>query len=220
MVRDHFGRCPQVPARMAQEFQTLKGQNAQGATDSKQYWVYAAQKLGMINADSGIERPEASQVTAQQMPPYGATSGEAIQEEQPALVNVSEDSNRFTPFLYELMKHLQLVHLLASERVGKRKGLPIGLEGLGCKYCCRKGRLGFSRCFPLRRRALPSHMHDLYRHCLRCPLCPEEVKQQLQQVHDSSNNRSNASSNNPSRDLDSYAVIWAKLGRQRDLTTS
>lgn len=215
MVRDHFGKCSEVPPDKAREFQTLKGQNAQGATDSKQYWVYAAQKLGMIDAASGIERPEASRAAARQMPPYGATNSEAIPEPSAALV-ADEDSSRLTPFLYELMKHLQIVNLLAPERVGKRKGLPVGLEGLGCKYCCRKRRLGFSRCFPLRRRALPSHMYDLYRHSLRCPLCPEEVKQQLKQSHD---NPEGGSSSN-SRDQDAYAVIWAKLGRQRDLTTS
>ena len=213
MVRDHFGKCPEVPADKAREFQSLKGQNAQGATDSKQYWVYAAQKLGMVDADRGIERPEASRKAAEDMPPYGAASNESIAEPSTALV-VESDASRLTPFLYELMKNLQLVNLLAPERVGKRKGLPLGLEGLGCRYCCRKGRLGFSRCFPLRRRALPSHMYDLYRHCLRCPLCPEEVKQQLKQAHDGQ------SDSNASKDQDAYAVVWAKLGRQRDLTTS
>ena len=215
MVRDHFGKCSEVPADKAKEFQTLKGQNAQGATDSKQYWVYAARKLGMVDADSGIERPEASRIAAEKMPPYGATADGNVSE-QPTPLVVEDDAPRLTPFLFELMKNLQLVHLLAPERVGKRKGLPLGLEGLGCKYCCEKGRLGFSRCFPLRRRALPSHMYDLYRHCLRCPLCPEEVKEQLKQSHDGNNDGSGGNS----RDQDAYAVIWAKLGRQRDLTTS
>jgi hypothetical protein len=226
MVRDHFGKCPAVPREKALEFQTLKQKNSQGATDSKHYWVYAAQKLGMVDAGSGIQRTQESIKQALQMPPYGASieanpndgcaQGDDEAEESPSLV-CPEDQARLTPFLYELMRHLRLVHLLPSERVGKRKGLPVGLEGMGCQYCFREGRLGFSRCFPLRRRALPSHVLDLYHHCLRCPLCPEEVKEHLK--HASQRDNETFTDQSPAS-ADAYAIIWAKLGRQRDLTTS
>ncbi|CAB9513495.1 expressed unknown protein [Seminavis robusta] len=223
MVRDHFIKCPAVPSDKALAFQSLKQKNAQGATDSKQYWVYAAKKLGMVDAKSGIERNEESIERAAQMPPYGTTVGpggveeEKDDDEEEAPLAGPDDQSRLTPFLYDLLRQLKLVHLLPSERVGKRKGLPVGLEGLGCQYCSREGRLGFSRCFPLRRRALPSHVLDLYRHCLRCPLFPEEPKEQLKL---SFQRELDSNGGEPSPAVDSYSIIWTKLGRQRDLTTS
>ena len=221
MVRDHFVHCSELPKDLFQKFQSLKGKNAQGATDSKQYWVYAARKLGMHDAEKGIQLTDASKAAAQNMLPYGMTADlsnmvKARAQDPPLLNNPEQDKLKLTPFLLQLLKHLRIVHLTPSEQVGKRKGLPVGLEGLGCKYCFEKGRLGFSRCFPLRRRALPSHVHDLYQHCLRCTLCPTEVKAKLTSAFDSKLN----TVNNTEKEVESFSLIWDKLGRKRDLTTS
>lgn len=220
MVRDHFVHCSELPTDLFQKFQTLKGKNAQGATDSKQYWVYAARKLGMYDADKGIQSTDTSMAAAKKVLPYGMTDlsllVRARAQDPPLLNDPQSDKSKLTPFLLQLLKHLRIVHLMPSEQVGKRKGLPVGLEGLGCKYCFEKGRLGFSRCFPLRRRALPSHVHDLFQHCLRCTLCPPEVKTKLTSVFNSKVD----TLNKMEKEVESFSFIWDKLGRKRDLTTS
>ena len=247
MVRDHFVRCPELPPDLFRKFQFLKGKNAQGATDSKQYWVYAAQKLGMKDAASGIEMTEESKTAVKSMLPYGMTTPVplfvAMYSNDPPLLSAAagavvvvgggdnDDNNNegaaanneaaiLTPFLRLLLKHLRLVHLLPSERVGKRKGLPVGLEGLGCSYCFQEGRLGFSRCFPLRRRALPSHVEDLYQHCMRCTLFPDEAKKELMAVEKQDKLTTTPNSIKAERETLSYALIWGKMGRKRDLTTT
>jgi len=237
MVRDHFIKCTELPKEYHEKFQSLKGKNAQGATDSKQYWVYAAKKLGMVDdAENGIKLSPDAKAAADVLPPYGATAESAAAGGAAAAAAASgggaastsksllkkgaakdgeeDDKSKLTPFLYALLEHLQMVYLLSSERVGKRKGLPVGLEGLGCNYCCQAGRLGFSRCFPLRRRALPSHVYDLYQHVLRCTLCPQEVKDRLKTLHE------NNSTGIDEKEVESFTLIWERLGRKRDLTTS
>jgi len=53
MLRDHFGNCNAMPSPTKEKFLRLKRKTTQGATDSKLFWVYAAEQLGLINTKDG-----------------------------------------------------------------------------------------------------------------------------------------------------------------------
>ena len=194
----------------------------------------------------------ATVAAAKSMPPYGTTTAEQATlldsaddpETSSSLLQTPEDKSTTSPFVYELTSHVRMVRLLDSERVGKRKTLPLGLPGFGCRYCYRVGRLGFSRCYPLRRRGLAAQVYDMHRHLQRCTLCPEDVKMQLchlakqqrrQKRQGNVNDESPESSDDDEADtaksqraatLDDRAdakyldLLWSRMGRTVDLTTS
>jgi len=212
----------------------------------------------MVEADvtgGGIIMTEATIAAGNAMPPYGTTEIEqaALQstadkpEANGSQLRRPEDASNTSPFVYELMSHVRMVGLLDSERVGKRKTLPLSLEGFGCRYCYRVGRLGFSRCYPLRRRGLAAQVYDMYHHLQRCTLCPGTVKQQLcllakderrQKRHAAGNGEDHSSDDDhddhevgkpkskraPTLDdrLDAeyLDLMWGRMGRTVDLTTS
>ena len=188
MVRDHFSKCQEIPDDIQSSYLARKGTNSQGACDSRHYWHFAAKKLGMVEAgDGGISMTPESVAAGKAMPPYGTTKEEQItlrclatrQVEENALLLQQDEACKTSPFVEKLMAHVRMVGLLDSERVGKRKALPIGLNGFGCRYCYDVGRLGFSRCYPLRRRGLAAQVYDMHLHLQRCTLCPTDVKNQL-----------------------------------------
>ena len=60
MQRDHFPHCQAIPVEKRERLAALRKNNIQGACDSKQYWIYAAQTLGMFDTHRGIEITPAS----------------------------------------------------------------------------------------------------------------------------------------------------------------
>lgn len=214
MVRDHFGHCVGVPKDKKQRFLKLKGLTSPSSSLSRQYWTFAAKKLGMIDSEFGIMINEESQAAAAKIPPFGTSAQETkdIQAAQEELMVCERDQNGISAYLFFLLSQAQVVHLLPSERVGKRKDAAVGLPGFGCKYCAKSGRLGFCRMFPLNKRSLPDKVNDLYNHMMRCPNCPPMTKRVLEgRRTEQETNRTFAE-----RDRDYIDRIWIKLGRDCD----
>lgn len=183
MIRDHFPRCEHVPKESMDMFHKLKGRNNQGAADSKHFWSYAAEKLGMADSESGIFMDDATQQAARTKLPFSTTDGiMKAARTSPVLLLTGEDRTLVSPFLYELLSRVQRVNLLDCECRSTRKNLKVGLPGFGCRYCFQAGRLGFSRIFPTKRKGLPEKANDMYEHMRRCPLCPAEVKKRLESL--------------------------------------
>lgn len=183
MIRDHFPRCEQVPKESMEMFHKLKGRNNQGAADSKHFWSYAAEKLGMVDSEAGIFMDEQTQRAAKCKRPFSTTN--AILEATlapPVLLVTGEDRELVSPYLYEMLSRVQRVNLLDCECRSTRKNLKVGLPGFGCRYCFEAGRLGFSRIFPTKRKGLPDKANDMYEHMRRCTLCPREVKNRLESL--------------------------------------
>jgi hypothetical protein len=183
MLREHFGRCSGLPVELKEKFIQLKdGKTTQAATNSKEYWEYSAAKLGMVDTGRGIMNTEKTQAAAEAMPPYGTAPGPKKEETAPVmLLCQTEESLARTKFAFNLVNQVQRVHLLPEERRGNKKTLKVGLPGLACKYCCEEGRLGRSRVFPAKKRALATKLEDMYEHLIRCSVCPEKTKEQLKQ---------------------------------------
>jgi len=97
-----------------------------------------------------------------------------------------EDELTISPFLYYLMKQVQLVRVQEDEQdlYTRQYVVPIGLPGLGCVHCtCSSQKKVRSQVFPLDRRTFPNMVRkQLYNHILRCERCPPEVKLELKRL--------------------------------------
>ena len=211
MVRDHFPNCSGIPPHKREQFLHLKGLTSPSSSLSRQYWMFAAEKIGMVDSEYGIIINEETQSEARNKPPFGTNTEEsqAIRSAPVQLLVEPNEQRSISPYLYLLMSQAQIVHLLPSERVGKRKDAAVGLTGFGCIYCCKAGRLGFCRMFPLNKRSLPDKVNDLFAHMQRCPLCPTFTKTVLDsRRHEIARDQSYAE-----RDREFVDRIWIKLGR-------
>jgi hypothetical protein len=122
-----------------------------------------------------------SRSAASQLPAFGSCNEEYEEDEQQSVPLVLPSDRSLTAdFLYILMCQVQPVRLTEAECIGNRRCLKPGLPGFGCKYCCKKKRLGLCRMFPAKRRNLPSKMDDLYEHLQRCKLCPTAVRERIE----------------------------------------
>jgi len=181
-----------IPSPHKERFFALKSTSNPGASDSKKSWIHAAKRSGMVNTDQGINIDDESRARAARLAPFGTSSDTtaSLQSEMNDTFSlvVPQDKELLSDadgkYLYLLLRQYQRVRLAASERVGNRTSLMIGLPGFGCRKCCQAGRLGLSRIFPARRRTLPSKIPDLHSHLQRCTLLDEHVRQQLKKLEE------------------------------------
>ena len=152
-----------------------------------------------------------SQAKARRKPPFGACGEDSPSTQGAPKLLVSPEDLRITSnFLYTLMSQVQVVHLIESERVGKRKTLRVGLPGFGCRYCCHVGRCGLSRMFPLRRRMLPGKVNEIYEHFKRCTLIPAKEKEMLQRLK-----RDDRVA--PEQEKEFFDRVWERLGCESEI---
>ena len=211
MLRDHFSNCEAIPSSVLTEFNSLKDKPAQGATDSKRYWIYSATKVGMIDTNDGIMMTQESRYEGSNMKSFGTVVGQNWEDD--ALRNDSlvrpSDRGHVSEFLFIVMSQVQPIRLTETECIGNRRSLQVGLPGFGCRYCCAQKRLGLCRMFPARRRTLPQKVNDLYDHLRRCSLCPQAVKDSLEQSKRqmTASFRADQGSNR-----EFYDRVWSRLG--------
>lgn len=218
MLRDHFSNCEVIPASAQSNFNHLKDKPAQGATDSKRYWIYSAKKLGMFDTDDGIKMTQETRYEGNNMESFGTVVGQNWEDDalrNDSLVR-STDRASVADFLILLMIQVQPIRLTETECIGNRRSLQVGLPGFGCRYCCDQKRLGLCRMFPARRRTLPNKVNDLYDHLRRCTLCPQTVKDSLEQSK-SQMTESFTSDHGGNREF--YDRVWSRLGHS-SVTTS
>ena len=219
MLRDHFGSCDAIPAVTKEKFVALKDKPAQGATDSKRFWVYSAMKIGMADSPEGIIINERTRANGASVPPFGSSPGQPWVDDAYSSVQLAQpgDRNLVSEFLFTVMSQVQLVCLTESERIGNRRSLKLGLPGFGCCHCCKHRRLGLCRVFPARRRTLPSKINDIYDHLRRCNLCPVTVKEQLERTKHQLNTGISADQGG---DKEFFDRVWNRLGHKTSSSSS
>eukprot|EP00797_Seminavis_robusta_P029186 Sro583_g170650.1 n/a (552) ;mRNA; r:24409-26064 len=212
MLRAHFSSCTEVPPALKEKFLALKSKTTQGATDSKQYWIYSARKLGMVDSEDGIVMTPATTTAARALPPFGTNpaTGRGGEESSPLPLVAPNDRSVASDFLYTLMLQARRVRLQANEQRGNKKSLQLGLPGFACRHCCSLGRMGQCRIFPARRRTLPTKIYDLYEHLVRCTACPQETKELLEVLHGRENYQPKTPGHKEFLDL-----IWSRLVEQQ-----
>ena len=211
MLRDHFGNCDVMPTPIREKFIALKDRPAQGATDSKRYWIYSAMKAGLADSPEGIIINERTMAAGASAPPFGTHPGKPWADDAfrsvPLVLPV--DRSWVSEFLYVLMSQVQLIRLTEAERIGNRRSLRVGLPGFACRFCCEKRRLGLCRMFPARRRTLPAKVNDIYDHLRRCTVCPTTVKEQLERTKHQLVTGFNADQGG---DREFFDRVWSRLG--------
>lgn len=240
MVRDHWAGCKSLPPKLKQRFLAYQEYKIPSSSLSREYWAYAAAKIGMINTtDGGITITQGSMDTAKAMLSFGTTpeymqcmqikkeESEAPLSSKPAPADgkpieipllVAADQATLSPYLHLLMSEVTRCELLESERVGKRKAAPAGLSGFGCKHCIFKGRLGFCRVFPLNKRSMPTKVNDVYTHFQRCPLTPASTRALLRKYRREAIQATHRAGircfgKNAEQDREFIDQLWTKLGR-------
>ena len=209
MLRAHFSSCAEVPPAVKEKFLALKSKTTQGATDSKQYWIYSARKLGMVDSEEGIVMTKATTAAARAIAPFGSEN--TSEESSPLPLVAPNDRTLASDFLYTLMLQGRRVRLQANEQRGNKKSLQLGLPGFACRHCCQLGRMGQCRIFPARRRTLPTKIYDLFEHLQRCSACPKETKELLEALHERENYQANVPGQKEFLDL-----IWSRLVEQQN----
>lgn len=188
MIRDHFGKCQEFQGEARAQFDDLRQQAAQGASDSKKYWASSAKKLGMVNTDGqGIMITAASRQAARSLAgsEMAATVVRNAQVTGSSVVAAGDEAVT-SKYMFLLMQQINRVYLTEEERVGNRKTMELNFAGFGCRYCNNAGRkAGLCRFFPARRRTLPLRLKDFSDHLMKCQLCPEETKARLQALDSS-----------------------------------
>jgi hypothetical protein len=210
MLRDHFANCDAMPTQAHDKFVLLKDKPAQGATDSKRYWIYSATKIGMADSSDGLMMNEQTRAVGAQLPPFGTVANQKWEDEVYSSVPLVLPSDRplVAEFLFVLMSQVQPIRLTEAECIGNRRSLRVGLPGFGCRYCCQQKRLGLCRMFPARRRTLPSKVNDLYDHLCRCTLCPKPVKDLIESTKHQMNTGFNADQGG---DREFFDRVWSRL---------
>ena len=209
MLRAHFSSCAEVPPAVKEKFLALKSKTTQGATDSKQYWIYSARKLGMVDSEDGIVMTKATTAAARSIAPFGSEN--TSEESSPLPLVATNDRAVASDFLYTLMLQGRRVRLQANEQRGNKKSLQLGLPGFACRHCCQLRRMGQCRIFPARRRTLPTKIYDLYEHLQRCSACPKETKELLEALHERENYQVKVPGQKEFLDL-----IWSRLVEQQN----
>lgn len=213
MLRDHFGNCDAMPTPIQEKFRLLKDKPAQGATDSKRYWMYSATKIGMTDSTDGIMMTVQSRIAGARSPPFGTSDGQRWDDDVFRSVPLVLPSDRtlVSEFLFVLMSQVQPIRLMEAECIGNRRSLRVGLPGFGCRYCCENRRLGLCRMFPARRRTLPGKVNDVYDHLRRCSVCPESVKNHLERTKHQMNTGFHADQGG---DREFFDRVWSRLGHE------
>ena len=106
------------------------------------------------------------------------------QQQDKALVDGSyvcfpSDCDMVPPYVYFLMRQVELCHFTEADRFVARSKGPVGFAGFQCRHC--KGHAGLGKYFPLTCKALSTNStsQNIHAHVLKCRKCPPELKEEL-----------------------------------------
>lgn len=96
-----------------------------------------------------------------------------------------EDKHLSTRYSFALLSQMRSCRFTEADRLGKRKGLPIGFSGLACMHCY--GGYGSGRFFPSTIKTMSDTsktLNVLHSHMMKCRKCPDEVRERLIRLRD------------------------------------
>ena len=244
LLQRHFGYCDMVPKEIQDTYKKLKSDEARSGM-SKKYWVESAKAFGLVDRKNAIwytkptkrhqGTPSASPTNspiidqsdlhhALATPSTRSVEGEAGTEQveaqdyaQPQALVYPEDKGETTRFTFCLLSQILSCRFTEADRLGKRKGLPIGFAGLACRHCYP--RFGNGRYFPSSLKTLSDTsktLNVLNAHLLRCRSCPEDIREELKQTHES---HASERSNLPFGSQKAlFTRIWERLHGETSVT--
>ena len=89
------------------------------------------------------------------------------------------DKDLVPPYVFFLMRQVQVCHFTEADRFVARSKGPVGFTGFQCRHC--NGHAGLGKYFPLTSKALSTNStsQNIHAHVLKCRKCPPAVKEEL-----------------------------------------
>ena len=93
-----------------------------------------------------------------------------------------EDMDMIPPYVYFLMRQVELCRFTEADRFVARSKGPAGYPGFQCCHC--NGHAGLGKYFPVSAKSLSTNStsQNIHAHLLKCRKCPDSVKDQLIQL--------------------------------------
>lgn len=165
------------------QYQRLKGLTARSAS-TKEYWVSAARKLGLVDTSKGVFFKQSNHVDEASAPPPQPVSitqdasTSTVAAQQAPLVRLVEPSDKIfaTEYSYFVMEQMTTCVFTEADRLGKRKCHTVGFAGMACKHCV--GGNGSGRFFPLTLKTfsdVSKSIHVLRNHLIKCTKAPRDM---------------------------------------------
>eukprot|EP00986_Skeletonema_menzelii_P015964 scaffold13166_cov139-Skeletonema_menzelii.AAC.9 len=179
----HFPVCPSVSKEIHVEYNKLKVLTARSAS-TKEYWVWAARKLGLVDTNEGVFFHSNDNQTANSP----VILPQVVSPDKLRTLVESSDKVFATEYAFYVLSQMTTCHFTESDRLGKRKRHVVGFPGLACRYCY--GGNGSGRFFPLTLKTFSDVSKSLYvlsNHLQKCPKCPHGMSthvKSLAEVHE------------------------------------
>ena len=240
LLQRHMHVCENVPPEIMSRYNELKADDARSGT-SKKYWIESAKALGLIDTPNGIQF---STIGVQRLPhaakifstdhgaspesnllllPKAISTSSIVGGENSLFSDIEggplvapEYKYLATAYSYALLSQMQACVFTEADRLGKRKGLPLGFAGLACRHCY--GGYGSGRFFPSNIKTMSDAsktLNVLHSHMMRCRKCPSRVKVGLQTLrlgHDEERSKMKFGSQKAF-----FVNIWKRLHGERPL---
>ncbi|KAL7554185.1 hypothetical protein ACHAWF_017591 [Thalassiosira exigua] len=178
----HFPLCPSVTREIYCEYNKLKNLTARSAS-TKEYWVSAAKKLGMVDTPKGVffrSGKEPSRMPGNPGKPQTAQRSEN-------LVRLVEPGDQAfaTEYAYFVMDQMTSCVFTEADRLGKRKCHKVGFPGMACRHCY--GGNGSGRFFPLTLKTfsdVSKSIHVLRNHLVKCTKAPSGMARTVNMLYE------------------------------------
>ena len=187
----HFPVCPSVSTETLCTYNKLKGLTARSAS-TKDYWISAAKKLGLVDTSKGVFFRSSELPTSQEI-----SKPRAVQRTEP-LVRLVEagDKNFATDYAFYVMEQMTTCVFTEADRLGKRKCHKVGFPGLACRHCY--GGNGSGRFFPLTLKTfsdVSKSIHVLRNHLVKCTKAPNGMAETVNMLFERHKQEKVSSSN-------------------------
>ena len=193
LLQRHLHVCENVPPEIIKIYNELKLDDARSGT-SKKYWIESAKQLGLIDTPNNGIQYSGSPMSIHEL--INSQDGSSSEKNRDGMM-VSQNGDSFvsmenkegaplvsqehkylaTNYSYALLSQMRACTFTDADRLGKRKGLPLGFAGLACRHCY--GGYGSGRFFPSNIKTMSDTsktLNVLHNHMMRCRKCPREVQ--------------------------------------------
>lgn len=195
--RVHLEACTSIPPDVKKKIKSLSESSVWVPT-TRQYWSDSAKALGIVDTSDGLRFAHdparctnADEAAACIMNSRFGSSRlkKELQSKQAAkspskegevkYIVFPEDQALVPPYVYFLMRQVQLCHFSEADRFVARSKSTIGFAGFECRHCL--GHAGLGKYFPSSPKGLSTNStsQNIYSHIMKCRRCPEEIKEKL-----------------------------------------
>lgn len=224
LIRLHFPSCPSLPDDVKTTFRSLRGFGAKADGDSQQYWIDAAQDIGLSDLPPSGNPNKGWGITFRRdpLPPSPAddldreSAGATTYQFGKNSLLRAEDRGMCTDHVMLLMRQVKPCRFKKSDRRGgpgaRGRDRAFGFPGLSCKHCSSKNNYG--RYFPVSAKNLTDNTaNSLQAHVSSCSRCPAEVKASLAYLtHRSTLQKAELSG---SWKKTFFKLVWERLHKER-----